>query len=171
MYNNTPPHKRLMGLTITNLQHERSEFDKKQDEIDRKGGGIKLEDLDRHIILYIKGHYKEFEQISLQSIFAQWCSLYVSQVEERQVMNMMLRSYKRLIELGIFKVELQEMFGEMFAANRRLKGSAGEITPAAIISYIGQQYYDLQINDDEKNLIDLGEIDPTLASKIDRLIK
>lgn len=171
MYNNVSPHMQLMGVPKADLEAERLEFDKKQEEIDRNGGGIKLKELDRHIILYIKGHYKEFEQISLQSIFAQWCSLYVSQVEERQVMNMMLRSYERLIKLGVFKVELQEMFGEMFATNRRLKGSACEITPGAIINYIGQNYYNLQINDHEKNLINLGEIDPTLASKIDRLIK
>lgn len=170
MYNSVSPQMQLMGISKVSTKAKRLEFDRKQEEIDRKGGGIKLKELDRHIILYVKGHYKEFEQITLQSIFAQWCSLYVNQVEERQVMNMMLRSYKRLIKLGIFKIDLQEMFGEMFSANRRINGSAGEITPAAIINYIGQQYYDLQINDNEKNLIDLGEIDPTLASKIDRLI-
>lgn len=134
-----------------------------------KNGGIQLEELDRHIILYVKGHYKDYENITLESIFAQWCSLYVHQVETYQVMNMMLRSYNRLIKLGLFDPNIETLIGELFASNRRIKGDGQQITPEAIINYIGNLYYDLQVNDDEKNLVELGEIDESLSGKIERL--
>lgn len=134
-----------------------------------KTGGVQLEELDRHIILFIKGHYKGYENISLESIYAQWCSLYVHQVETYQVMNMMLRSYNRLIKLGLFDSNVETLIGELFASNRRIKGDGQQITPEAVINYIGNLYYDLQVNDGENNLVELGEIDESLSRKIERL--
>lgn len=134
-----------------------------------KTGGVQLEELDRHIILFIKDHYKAYENISLESIYAQWCSLYVHQVETYQVMNMMLRSYNRLIKLGLFDSNVETLIGELFASNRRIKGDGQQISPEAVINYIGNLYYDLQVNDGEKNLVELGEIDESLSGKIERL--
>lgn len=134
--------------------------------------GIEISDLDRHIILFVKGHYSDYEDVSLKSIFAQWCSLYVSQVEPKHVMNMMLRSYSRLTELGIIKTDVSEMIGELFTTNRRVNGDGGVITPEAIINYIGSVYCDLQIRDSSgNNIIELGEIDKELPDKIKRLLQ
>lgn len=125
---------------------------------------------DRQIILLVKGHFSDHENVSLETLYAQWHGLHLHQVDEIRVMYMMLESFDRMCAIGVLKGTPSTLIEELFKRNHDLTGDMYAITPKAIIGHIRERYLSLRTKSATHVLIDIGKIDDELPNLIDEIV-
>lgn len=110
---------------------------------------IKLDDLERHIILYTKGWYKKTDLIDdLKVIIDRFCSIDVEYLNVDSILYWTQKTYFKVFN----KQQIEFQFGYLFYFKK-------QHTPETFIQFICNRLANITVRIEDELILDLGEPD------------
>lgn len=127
-----------------------------------------LTDFQKQVVLFTKGHYSEYKQISLQTMAAVYFDLSIEYVKDEQIVNMLFPIFDVLLP-NISRIDM--MYG-MFKSNRVYGGNGRIIELGDTINYLVGEISCVPVVVNGVDTLELGKIDYMLVNKLlDRIEK
>lgn len=125
---------------------------------------------EKQLILYTKYHYGRIDyNKDLKRFSAELYGLGVENTDNYNVLGMVVRLYQKLVDAGHIRFNLEKYISDIFKRASFERGKK-EVSYNDIIHQMLAEFQGLVVHEDEKEILELGEVDEMLKATIQKEI-